>query len=137
MKEGFGCSQALFASYGEQFGMDRETALKISGAFAGGFGRTGDTCGAVTSALMVIGLKYGWTKADDKETRAKTDSKVKEFLDKFRARRGSILCRELLETDIGTSKGMDEAKLKKLFTTLCPNYVRDAVEILEEILPEE
>jgi C_GCAxxG_C_C family probable redox protein len=137
LKEGFGCSQALFATYAPQFGMDRETALKLSGAFAGGFGRTGETCGAVTSALMIIGLKYGRVKADDKETQAKTDSKVKEFLNKFQTRHGSILCRDLLDTNIATPEGMDEARRKQLFATLCPRYVRDAAEVLEEILREE
>jgi len=44
--------------YGGRSGLDRETALKVAGAFGAGMARTGGTCGSVTGALMVIGLKY-------------------------------------------------------------------------------
>ncbi|MEA3324179.1 MAG: C-GCAxxG-C-C family protein [Euryarchaeota archaeon] len=37
-KDGFSCSQAVLSAYGERFGMDREMALKVSGAFGGGIG---------------------------------------------------------------------------------------------------
>ena len=56
-KDGFSCSQALLSTYGDQFGLNHELALKVSGAFGGGMGRMGETCGAVTGAFMVIGLK--------------------------------------------------------------------------------
>ena len=134
LTEGFGCSQALFATYAPQFGMDREIALKLSGAFAGGLGRTGEVCGALTSALMIIGLKYGRTRADDKETQLVTNSKVKEFIEKFKSQHGSMLCRDLLGVDVGTPEGMEAAKQQKLLATLCPGFVRNAAETLEGIL---
>jgi C_GCAxxG_C_C family probable redox protein len=52
-KDGFSCSQAVLSAYGEQFGLDREMALKVSGAFGGGMGHLGETCGAVTGAFML------------------------------------------------------------------------------------
>ena len=136
LKQGFGCSQALLATYGTQFGLERETALKLGEALAGGMGRTGGTCGAVTSALIVIGLKHGRAKVDDKESREKTDHLVKEFISRFESRNGSILCRDLLGSDIGTPEGMKNAKDKMLFMLLCPKFVRSASEILEQLLEE-
>ncbi|MEA3294019.1 MAG: C-GCAxxG-C-C family protein [Euryarchaeota archaeon] len=56
-KEGFSCSQALLSTYGPQFDLNREMALKVSGAFGGGIGHMGETCGAVTGVIMVIGLQ--------------------------------------------------------------------------------
>jgi C_GCAxxG_C_C family probable redox protein len=94
----------------------------------------GETCGAVTGAFMVIGLKYGRTRADDDEAKVKTYSLVKEFTEKFKARNGTIICRELLGCDIGTPEGNRVAKDKELFSTVCPGFVRDAVDILEKIL---
>ena len=44
---GFSCSQAILSTYGKELGMDRETALKVSGAFGGGMARMAETCGAV------------------------------------------------------------------------------------------
>lgn len=133
-KEGFSCSQALLSTYGAQFGLNREMALKVSGAFGGGMGRMAETCGAVTGAFMVIGLKYGKTRVEDEQTEEKAYSLVKEFVDKFKSRNGSIICRELIGCDISTPKGMALAKEKKLIATLCPKFVQDAAEIIEQIL---
>lgn len=133
-KEGFSCSQALLSIYGVEFGLDHETALKVSGAFGGGMGRMGETCGAVTGAFMVIGLKYGNTRVDDRQAKEKTYSLVKEFVEKFKSRNGSIACRELLGCDISTPEGMEIAKEKNLFATLCPKLVSDAAEIIEQTL---
>jgi C_GCAxxG_C_C family probable redox protein len=55
-QEGFSCSQALRSTYGERYGLARDLALKLGDAFGGGMGGLGRMCGAVTGALMVIGL---------------------------------------------------------------------------------
>jgi len=133
-KEGFSCSQAMLSSYGEQFGLNREIALKVSGAFGGGMARMGETCGAVTGAFMVIGLKYGNARVEDKQAKERAYSLVREFVDRFKSRNGSIVCRELLGYDISTPEGMKLVKEKKLTTTLCPKFVQDAAEIIEQIL---
>jgi C_GCAxxG_C_C family probable redox protein len=132
--EGFSCSQAVLSTYGDQFGLTRELALKVSGAFGGGMGRMGETCGAVTGAFMIIGLKYGKTRADDEQSKEKAYAIVQEFVKKFKARNGSILCRELLGCDLNTPEGKKLIEEKHLTTTLCPKYVQDAAEIIEEIL---
>ncbi|MEW6607871.1 MAG: C-GCAxxG-C-C family protein [bacterium] len=133
-KEGFSCSQALLSTYGVDFGLNREMALKVSGAFGGGMGRMGEICGAVTGAFMVIGLKYGKTRVEDEQTKEKTYSLVREFVDKFKSRNRSIACRELLGCEISTPEGMKIAKEKNLIATLCPKFVQDASEIIEQIL---
>ena len=52
------CSQIIVSEFAEEFGYDRNEAMKLANPFGGGmFG--GDTCGAVTGAMMVIGMKYG------------------------------------------------------------------------------
>jgi C_GCAxxG_C_C family probable redox protein len=133
-KEGFVCSQALLVTYGEQFGLRRETALKVSAAFGGGLCRMGETCGAVTGALMVIGLKYGNVKAKDKKSREKTYELAREFIKKFEDRNGTINCKRLLDCDISTPEGLSTAREKKLFQSVCPKCVQDAAEIVEQIL---
>lgn len=133
-KDGFNCSQAVLSAYGERFGLDHEMALKVSGAFGGGMGHLGETCGAVTGAFMLIGLKYGKTRAEDEQRREKAHSLVKEFAREFKSRNGSITCRELLGCDISTSEGMKLAEENELFITRCPKFVRDAAEIIEQIL---
>jgi C_GCAxxG_C_C family probable redox protein len=131
--EGFNCSQAVLSACGRRFGLDRETALRVAGAFGGGM-TMGETCGAVTGAFMVIGLKHGKIKAGDDAARDKVYGLVKKFVNRFKSRNNFILCRELLGCDISAPEGLQTAKDKKLFTTICPKFVRDAAEILEEIV---
>jgi C_GCAxxG_C_C family probable redox protein len=133
-EEGFSCSQAVFSTYAPQLGLDRESALKVAGPFGGGMGGLGNTCGAVTGAFMVIGLKHGRLRVDDIETKERVYSLVKEFARRFASRNGSILCRELLGHDISTPEGRSLARDKGLFDTICPKLVQDAAEIIEQIL---
>ena len=97
-------------------------------------GRMGETCGGVTGALMVIGLRYGKTEIQDKQEKEMTYGLVKEFVNRFKSRNGSIVCRELLGCDISTPEGLSIAKEKNLIATLCPKFVQDAAEIMEQIL---
>ncbi len=124
----------MLSVYGPRFGLDRETALKVAGAFGAGMARMAGTCGAVTGAFMVLGLKHGKLRPDDDDAREKTYALVKEFTSEFKFRNKTIVCKELLGHDIGTPEGMEAIKLKKLIVTLCPNFVRDAAEILERLI---
>jgi C_GCAxxG_C_C family probable redox protein len=132
-KEGFSCSQAVLAAYCERFGLDKQQAYKVSSGFGGGM-HLDQTCGAVTGAFMVIGLKYGRTRADDVEAKMKTAKMTNEFAKKFKARHGSISCTALIGCNISTLEGFEEAKKKDLFKQVCPKYVISAAEILDEML---
>ena len=133
-KEGFACSQAVLATYADAFGMDRETALRVAGGFGGGMGGLGEVCGAVTGAFMVLGLKYGRTDPADKAAKEKTYAAVQKFANRFKDRHGSIICRDLIGCDLSTPAGVQAAREKGLFATVCVDMVRSAAEILEELL---
>ncbi len=132
--KGYSCSQAVLSAFGEDFGLDPEMALRVAGAFGGGIARLGEACGAVTGALMVIGLKYGMTEAGDRKAKDTTYEVADRFMREFSARYGSIRCRDLLGCEIGTPSGMEEARSKGLFKTLCPGFVRHAVAILQTLV---
>ena len=120
--------------YGGRSGLDRETALRVAGAFGAGMARTGGTCGSVTGALMVIGLSHAKTRKDDDDSRELAYALAQDFMDAFRDRNGSLLCRELLGIDVSTPEGIAAVRERDLFRTACPKFVNDAGEILEEIL---
>lgn len=132
--QGYSCSQSVLSAYSEQFGMDKEQAFRVAGAFGAGMGRLCETCGAVTGAFMVLGLKYGQVKIEDAPAKEKAYAKVQEFVREFKARNGSVVCRELLGCDMGTPGGMKFAKENRLTSTKCPKYVRDAADILERLI---
>lgn len=123
-KEGFSCSQAVFATYAKELGMDYEMALKVSQAFGGGMGGMKGECGAVTGAYMVLGLIYGRTRAEDTVAKDKTFELVKAFSERFKRLHESTVCRELLEGYNGNPHD------------LCGKYVRDACVILEDLIEQ-
>lgn len=132
--QGLSCSQAVFSAYAAEHGLDRDAALKVSAGFGGGMGRMAQTCGAVTGAYMVIGLKHGAVSGQDQEAKQKTYRLVREFTGRFKARHGSAVCRDLLGCDISTAEGFEEMKQKGLHEQVCAKLVRDACEILDEML---
>jgi len=133
-EKGFLCAPAVLSTYSEQFGLEKALALKIACGFGAGIGRMGRTCGAVTGALMVIGLKYGQANLADVESREKTYKLIKEFVDKFTALHGSIECKELIGYDLSDSGGIKLARERGVFTNKCPSFVYDSACILEDIL---
>ena len=133
-KEGFNCAQALISIYGPELGLSEDEARKISAPFGTGIGCMAEVCGAVTGALMVIGLKAGNTETSDKKKKRETMALTKEFCQQFKSRNESAICRDLLDCDISTPEGMKTAQKEKRFANRCPKYVRDAAEIVEDIL---
>ncbi len=131
---GQNCSQAILSTFGADFGLDTDLALKLAAPFGGGMGHTGRTCGAVTGALMVIGLHCGKDAKFTPKQKAASYKLAEKFIGKFQARNKSAQCKDLLGCDISTADGMEMAKKGNLFKTVCPKMVKDASEILEDFL---
>jgi len=132
-KEGFNCAQAVLTCCGEQYGIDHDTACRVAQTLGGGMSRLNQTCGAVTGALMVIGLKHAKTGADNKG-KEQAMQFAQEFARRFRAKHGSLSCTELLGCDLSTKEGFSTAMAEGLTKTICPQLVRDAADIVDELL---
>ena len=130
----FNCSQGVFTAYAIEQGIDEKLALKLATNFGGGT-RKGEMCGAVSGALMVLGLLYGHSESDDLDTKTKAYAITEEYMNRFIKKNGSVVCRELLGYDL--SKPEEKAVIleKNLFRTVCPNMIRSAVELLDEMMP--
>ena len=135
--QGFNCAQSVLSTFSVRYGLDVDQALRVAGGFGGGMARLGETCGAVTGGMMVIGLLYGKTRQEDDAAKEKTYRMVRQFVDQFTARNGSILCRELVGCDLSTLGGFQKARDAHLFKTLCPLFVRFSAEILQNLIREE
>jgi len=133
-RQGFNCSQAVLAAYAPGLGLERKQAFRLAQSFGAGMARLGETCGAVTGALMVIGLKYGKVRPKDDTAKEHTYRLVREFTDRFRSKHGALGCRALLGHDIGTARGLKMIKQKGLHDNLCPKFIRTAVGLLEILL---
>ena len=133
-KKGYSCSQAILSTYSEELGLDKSLALKISTGFGAGMARMAKTCGAITGAYMVLGLKYGRNNEKDIDAKENTYSKIEDLTKKFIKINGSIKCKDLLNCDISSPDGREVAKEKGLYDLMCPKFVRDTVRILDTLL---
>ena len=133
-RHGFSCSQAVLSVFAPQFGLERDIALRISQGFAAGIGYSDDVCGAISGAVMVIGLRYGRTTAEDKAAKERTYAVVREFLKRFKERNGSAECTTLLGYNLSDPQQVAEAKKHKAVMARCPALVRDAVELVEKLI---
>lgn len=133
-KNGFTCSSAVFSAFSDELGLDNGTAKKIACGFGAGISKTDNICGAVSGAIMVIGLKYGKMKTRDDAATEKTRALVRQFIHEVTEKNGSVNCSVLLGYDLSDMQAYAAAKDSGLFVTRCPVFVRDAADILERIL---
>lgn len=131
--EGLNCAQAVLEAFADKTGLERDQAFLVSSCFGGGM-RRGEVCGAVTGALMVLGMTGGYTSGSDADAKKKSNERAVCFLDRFSKSQGSVICKELLGDDLSSSDGMARLVSKGSFTTECPKYVAEAVRTLEEML---
>ena len=110
----YNCAQAVLIPFREVCGVDRETARNLGAHFGSGM-RCGGMCGAVTGALMVLGLAG---KGADEAT---------ALMRRFREKNQVLDCANLLR--LAKERG-EERKCH------CDRMVYEAVELLEELLPE-
>jgi len=96
-------------------------------------GRSGEVCGSVIGAMMVLGMTYDHSEPD---ARDRVYALVRKYREKFVERNGSIRCRDLLGYDNSTPEGLQAIREQKLVSKICKKIERDSAEILEELLGE-
>ena len=116
-KDGCNCCQAILASAGDAEGLGREDALRLGSAFGGGM-RRGEVCGAVTGALMLLGLRHGARDASEQDRKADANARTIAYMKAFQERYGSYLCRDLI---------------KNAGKKVCETVIPGAIELLDEL----
>lgn len=128
-RDGYNCSQAVFLAFSDDYGIDKNTALKISSGFGAGMGRLREVCGCVSGAFMAMGLHYS-----EKVQKAQLYAIQQMFAAEFKRDNGSIICRELLNLDGNSSPIPDERNETYYKKRPCPKLVNYTVCLLEDFL---
>ena len=93
-EQGFNCAQSVLGALGSYTGLDEKSALAVSAGFGGGV-RCGEICGAVSGAVMALGLCNPHSEGDDAAARAKmaklTMAMTRDFAEHF----GCVRCFDL------------------------------------------
>ncbi|MCI7685706.1 MAG: C-GCAxxG-C-C family protein [Clostridiales bacterium] len=119
---GYNCCQAVLLTFCNELGVDPVTAFKIGEGFGLGMGGMENTCGALSGAIMLAGLKNSDGDLDHPKTKAGTYRISRELTEAFKEKTGALVCRDL--------KGIDTGKV----LCSCPRCIDSAVQIVEEIL---
>ena len=119
---GYNCCQAVLLTFCDELGVDPVTAFKIGEGFGLGMGGMENTCGALSGAIMLAGLKNSDGDLDHPKTKAGTYRISRELTEAFKEKTGALVCRDL--------KGIDTGKV----LCSCPKCIDSAVQIVEEIL---
>ena len=134
--EGYNCAQAVFLAFADVTGFDKETALRLSSGFGGGMGRMREVCGAVSGAIMVLGMIKGYSSLDDAE-KMEHYARVQEFARRFKEKHDTIICRELLKGIKTDSSPLPTVRDASYYAKRpCLRFVEDAAEILDSMLSE-
>ena len=122
-KKGFACSQSILMSFADEFDLSKKQAAALAAGFGSGMGRMHRTCGAVTGAFMVMGLKYGNSGSEDLDKKQMAYRKVRELNKNFEAVHGTSICKDLLIN--AAANGVAKQ-------TMCDQCVKTAAELCYE-----
>ena len=136
--QGYGCCQSVVCAFSDLYGLDEEMALRISAGFGGGVGRMRLMCGTCSALVILAGLEKGQTRGEDREGKAACYQLVRQLLETFRQRNGSIICAELLQmngvkAETGTSQP-DERNAEYYRVRPCARKVESAARVFAEYL---
>ena len=130
------CAQSTLAAYAADYGLEKNQALQVAVGFGGGMGRVQDVCGAISGAIIVLGLASGFKEEDGRDKINQVYAKVHRLIDEFSAKQGTIKCRDLLDCDLLSEEGQKLFKEKNLKEN-CRGYVRLCCELLDKYLAEK
>ena len=125
------CAQSVLLSFASDLNLEPATTMRIALGFGGGMAM-GKTCGAVTGAYMVLGLKVQAEGKTIQEMKAEAKAAVRKFNDLFIAKHGSLSCKKLLGVNISTLEGAAQASEKNLYESVCSPLVASAADIIEK-----
>jgi C_GCAxxG_C_C family probable redox protein len=124
--ERFNCAESVLLGVTKACGLQCECVPRVATGFGGGVGGCGEICGALTGAIMALGLKFGRESAEDVEAKTALAAKVCKLMDGFTEKFGTTHCLELTECLMRTPEGREKAKELDLHGGLCRKFVEFA-----------
>ena len=121
---GYNCAQSVACTYCDLVGMDEKTMFRLTEGLGAGMGNKEGTCGAVSAACLLAGLKNSTGNLEHPDSKLDTYKIAAQIMDEFVKQNGSVVCKDL--------KGMETGKPLRS----CPDCICDAAALVEKILFE-
>lgn len=96
---GYNCAESVFRAVSQELALKPGRAQKLATGFGAGVARQGLVCGALSGAVMAVGLALGRTKPSDKEAKDRVYALVAELERDFLKKAGAFNCRKITGLD--------------------------------------
>lgn len=135
MEAGSSCAQAVFTVFAKDLGLDEEVAHRLANGLGGGFGRKQYICGAVSGAVLALGLAMGSATSGDQASKEAAYAATVDLIDWVETEEGASDCRKLLGgVDLRTPEGKAALKERDLSASVCRPLAAKIVERVEKKL---
>jgi C_GCAxxG_C_C family probable redox protein len=128
---GFNCAQSVLKAFSDDLGINEIQAINMASGFGAGMGRLQKTCGAVTGAVMVIGLSNNLSIQLAENRNDLTNQMIQDFENQFIKKHGTTQCKELIACDLNTEDGQNKFREQNIKEHICSKCIQSAVTILE------
>jgi len=132
MKQGHGCAESVLLAVCQEYDIESDVIPRIASCFAGGIGNSGSVCGAVTGAVMAIGVIAD--QGDSMDDYMEKMLLVQEFRQRFEQAMNTINCHEMTGADLTTPEGINAFIQSDIPQKVCFPAVGLAFDIVMEIL---
>jgi C_GCAxxG_C_C family probable redox protein len=136
-EEGFLCSEAVFKAAASAQGVSSELIPKIATGFAAGIGRSGEVCGAVSGAIMGLGLKYGRNILEETPPGRRPHWYATELVQAIRKRYGVASCAGVLGLDLNDPGDLETYYELDHWNTTCRELIRDSTALAWDLLQRD
>ena len=134
-RQGYNCSQSVFAAFADVVGMSVQEAAQLASPFGAGFGKLREVCGAVSGMTMLAGKLKGYSDPKAREEKVELYKLIQKMCAEFEEKEGSIICRELLGLEKGEDLGEPAVRTEEYYRSRpCVGACRTAAEIAEKYL---
>ncbi|MCR4424584.1 MAG: C-GCAxxG-C-C family protein [Firmicutes bacterium] len=133
-ESGFNCAESTLLGVAEYLGIRSPSVQSLATGFGGGMGRSDLLCGAVTGAIMGIGLAVDHRSPEDQDGKERVYTLTRKFIEAFVAKYGSCMCTTLAGYNLSTPEGLQGFRDSGAHMNVCPKFVGDAVAIAASLL---
>jgi C_GCAxxG_C_C family probable redox protein len=134
----------VLASLQEKLHIGNEASFMAGSSLAGGVARYGETCGALTGALMALGMVAGRKRIEDVDAYQTCMELAYEVREKFLERVGHTLCSEIQKILLGRAYRLYDDEDREKFhedggheRAGCPGVCGKAARIAADIILRE
>ena len=133
-EEGFLCSEAVLQALSKTLGVENDIIPRIATGFGGGIGRHGEICGALSGAILGLGLQFGRDHPSETPEGTPPYEYSHTMVNLFVARFGHIRCKDILGVDISSEEGVNQYRQDKLWETKCRDIIKITAGLAYDVL---